>query len=84
MFKGVCVCLRVCVCVCLCMCVRPRVSASFLAALVIITVSALMCSQSKLLVWDMYENPSWEPLCEFLGVPQPSIPFPKPNKFPEW
>jgi hypothetical protein len=36
--------------------------------------------RQQLLVWNLYENPSWEPLCEFLGVPVPNVPFPTPQK----
>jgi hypothetical protein len=36
--------------------------------------------RQQLLVWNLYDNPSWEPLCEFLGVPVPDVPFPTPQK----
>jgi hypothetical protein len=38
----------------------------------------------QLLVWDMYEDPKWETLCDFLGVPVPQgvdFPTPKPMEY---
>jgi hypothetical protein len=32
----------------------------------------------QLLVWNPYKDPSWGPLCEFLGVEVPNVPFPTP------
>lgn len=32
----------------------------------------------QLLVWDMYKQPGWEPLCTFLDIPVPSVAFPVP------
>ncbi len=32
-----------------------------------------------LLVWDLCEDPRWEPLCEFLGLPVPIERFPRLN-----
>lgn len=37
---------------------------------------------SELLVYDVAEG--WEPLCEFLGVPVPLVPFPRTNSTSEF
>jgi hypothetical protein len=34
--------------------------------------------KDQLLVWNPYKDPSWGPLCDFLGLPVPREPFPKP------
>ncbi len=38
---------------------------------------------AQLLVWDMYEDPTWTALCDFLQVPVPDVPLPVPleNEF---
>ncbi len=33
----------------------------------------------QLLVWDMFDDASWAPLCRFLGVDAPDTPFPAPS-----
>jgi hypothetical protein len=33
----------------------------------------------QLLAWDIHDEPSGKPLCDFLGVPIPSTPFPAPT-----
>jgi hypothetical protein len=35
--------------------------------------------RAQLLVWDIHDEPSWKPLCDFLGVPTSSTPFPVPT-----
>ena len=35
--------------------------------------------KEQLLVWDVYKEPSWQRLCDFLGVPVPDAPFPRPG-----
>lgn len=37
----------------------------------------------QLLVWDPVRDPTWGPLCDFLGLPVPSVPFPAPGEG-EW
>jgi Sulfotransferase domain len=39
--------------------------------------------QSDLLCWDLTQNPTWEPLCRFVGAPIPNRRFPhgKPGRF---
>ncbi len=33
----------------------------------------------QLLVWDVYKQPEWRPLCDFLGLPVPATRFPTPH-----
>lgn len=40
------------------------------------------CPKDKLLVFDVSEG--WEPLCKFLGVPVPDVPFPHENDTKEF
>ncbi len=35
--------------------------------------------KGQLLVWDVHKQPEWGPLCDFLGVPVPEVPFPTPS-----
>lgn len=37
------------------------------------------CRPHRLLVWDLCEQPAWEPLCDFLGAAVPSAEFPHRN-----
>lgn len=36
--------------------------------------------RAQLLIWNLYEEPAWARLCDFLGVPVPPVPFPAPDK----
>ena len=38
---------------------------------------------SKFLVWDLESEPNWRNVCNFLGVPEPSTPFPHLNAWNE-
>jgi hypothetical protein len=40
------------------------------------------CPKDKLLVFDVSQG--WEPLCAFLGVPVPNVPFPRVNDTAEF
>ena len=35
--------------------------------------------RGSLLVVDLFRNPTWQPLADFLGVPVPDAPFPTPS-----
>jgi len=36
---------------------------------------------ARLLVWPLCEQPAWKPLCDFLGLPIPAVPFPRVDAF---
>lgn len=36
--------------------------------------------KDRLLWWNIIENPSWGPICDFLGLPVPEVAFPNVDK----
>lgn len=36
--------------------------------------------EDRILQWNIMENPSWQPLCDFLGVPVPNERFPNVDR----